>query len=72
MTTDVARYAHKEFRPVIRAALRAGWTVAVAGNGHLRFTGPGGIGTTVPVGKAMPYAMSRLRRAGVPGVKGGS
>lgn len=34
------RLAPREFRPIIREALKHGWRVTVSGGGHLRLQGP--------------------------------
>lgn len=36
------RVAPRDFRPIIREAVRHGWHVSTSGGGHLRLRGPSG------------------------------
>lgn len=67
---QLALYAHRDFRPIIKAACKAGWTVSVRGSGHMRFVSPDGSSIVdTPVSSSMPAYIARLRRAGVPGTR---
>lgn len=58
-----------DWRPLVSAAVRAGWTLEKTGGGHIRWQSPTG-GCTFTASspsdrRAMYNARSRLRRAGL-------
>lgn len=62
-------HIHRDFRPLVRAARAAGWTVDNTARGHLRLTSPTGAvvvtGGTPSDYRAPRHLRSRLRKEGL-------
>ena len=60
---------HRDLRPLVEAALGAGWEVTKTGSGHLRFKSPTGAlvftGSTPSDHRAVENVRALLRNAGL-------
>ena len=60
--------ANKDIEKLARKARKAGWTVEITGNNHVRFTNPTGqtiVGGLTTCGPGVKKFSSQLRRAGL-------
>lgn len=62
-TDRVTRAVPKEYKPLVRTAMRSGWTAGFDGHGHVRLTGPAGNAVTVPSSSRNSHTYEKVRRA---------
>lgn len=69
MSRKTIRVVPKDYRPIVRAALDAGWAQSQTRHGHLKLTGPDGHAVAIPSSSTNPRTLetvkSNLRRHGV-------
>jgi hypothetical protein len=53
----------KEYRPLVKAAVRQGWTVSQGRMAHLKLTNPDGLHQVIPSSSRNPVTFRNVRRS---------